>query len=102
MAAQPVKVYALAIWGAQKTIAKKLGNVDLRRLPLTDRVVLITVDFVLAMIIQALVNANIVTDVAVQARIDAVSGATYNRLPESVPIDDEDAGTVTPDPDTGG
>lgn len=102
MAAQSVKTYAMMIWGAQKVIARKLGGVEIKRLDITSRVVLVTVDLVLAMIIQALVNANILTDAAIQARIDAVSGVAYSKLPDTVPPDDEDQGTVAPDPDIGG
>lgn len=101
MAASPVRVYAGMIWGAQKIIARKLGGVDLKRLSLSDRVVLITVDIVLGMILQVLVNANLLTDAVIQARVDAVSGATFQRLPDIVPPDDEDAGIVSPDPDLG-
>jgi hypothetical protein len=101
MAASSVRTYAGLIWSAQKVIARKLGGTDLRRLPISDRVVLVTVDLTLAMILQALVNAGILTDAGIQNRLDAVSGATFARLPDIVLPDNEESNIMAPDPDLG-
>jgi hypothetical protein len=101
MAAQPLRVYAMALWNAEKIIANKLGAADLRRMPVDQRVILIVVDLVLALIIQALVEVNLITDAQIQAKIAALTTATYKIQPDVVPMGDEDAGTATPDPDLG-
>jgi hypothetical protein len=101
VAAQPIRTYALALWGAQKTIAWKLGRTDLRQLSLEMRVTLIVVDLSLALIIQALVNIGAVTDAQVQAKMAEISGYNYNKLPDYVPPPNEDEGYDPPDPDLG-
>lgn len=101
MAAQSIKVYAMGLWAAQKAVAAKLGNTDLRLLPIELRVTLIVVDLSLALVVQALVNAGIVTDAQVQAKIAEISGSTYNRLPDVVLPPDPDQGYTPPDPNLG-
>lgn len=101
MAAQPIKVYATALWNAQKAVALKLAGTDIRRLPIEQRVVLILCDLSIALVIQGLVNANVFTDAAVQTKLNEVANSTYNTLPDRVPAPDPDAGTVPPDPDLG-
>lgn len=101
MAAQPIKVYAMALWGAQKTIARKLSSTDIRQLPIELRVCLILVDITIALVVQALVNTGVVTDAQVQAKIAEITGSTYNRLPDIVLPPNEDTGYTPPDPDLG-
>lgn len=101
MAAQPLKVYALSLWNTQKTVAQKIGGLDLRVLPLQLRVTLILVDLSVALVIQALVNAGIVTDAAVQAKLTEIGSAAYTRLADKVRAPDDEQGYVPPDPDLG-
>jgi hypothetical protein len=101
MAAQPLKTYALALWGAQKTVAQAIGGVDIRVLPLQLRVVLVLTDLSVALVIQALVNAGIVTDAQVQAKLTEISTSTYKRLPDRLRAPDPEQGYDPPDPDLG-
>lgn len=101
MAAQPLRVYAMALWQAEKVISQKLGGPDLRRVDVNTRVILIIVDLVLALIIQALVELNLVTDAQINAKVAALTSAIYKTQPDWVPPDNEDDGTVSPDPDLG-
>lgn len=101
MAAQPLKTYAMALWQAQKTVAQKVGGLDLRVLPLELRVTLILVDLSVALVVQALVNAGIVTDAAVQAKLTEITNANYNRLPGHMRGEDTEYGYEPPDPDLG-
>lgn len=99
--AQPLKVYAMSLWQAQKSIAQKIGPVDIKRLSVEARVCLILVDLAVAIVIQALVELALVTDAQVNAKINTLVNSTWKRLPTDVPPDDEDEGTVSPDPDLG-
>lgn len=99
--AQPLKVYANAIWQCQKAVALKLGGTDIRRLPIELRVTLILCDLAVGLVMQALVTANAVTDAAIQTKLNEIAGATYNRLPDVVPAADVDTGYQPPDPDLG-
>jgi hypothetical protein len=101
MAAQPIKVYATALWNAQKAVATKIAGTDIRRLPIELRVVLILCDLSISLVIQGLVNAGIFTDAAVQAKLNEIAGSTYPTLPDRVPAPDPDSGYVPPDPDLG-
>jgi hypothetical protein len=101
MAAQPIRTYALALWGAQKTIALKLSGTDIRRLPIELRVTLVLVDLSLALIIQALVNTGAITDAQVQAKMAEISGYNYTKLPDIIRAPNVDEGYEPPDPDLG-
>lgn len=98
---QPLKAYATAIWNCQKTVAMKLGGTDIRRLPIENRVTLILCDLAVALVMQALVSANAVTDAAIQSKLNDIANATYTQLPDNVPAADPDSGYVPPDPDLG-
>lgn len=99
--AQPLKTYVSALWQAEKTIARKLGGSDLRRLPLDQRVMLLVIDIMIAMILQALVELAVITDVQLNNKLNTITSATYPVQPMMVPMDDEDEGTVATDPDLG-
>jgi hypothetical protein len=98
---QPLRVYVTALWNAEKVIAKKLGDQDIRRADISLRVGLIMLNLVLASFIQILVGAGIVTDAQIQARFDALANAPLKRQPDFPPGDDVDLGTSAEDPDVG-
>lgn len=99
--AQSVKAYTRALWAMQKTVALKLGGVDIRVLPLQLRVVLVLADLSTALVIQALVNAGTVTDAAVQSKLDSTAAADYPALPDDLRAPDPESGYDPPDPDLG-
>lgn len=98
---QPLRVYVAALWQAEKVIAKKLGDQDIRRAELSLRVGLIMLNLVLGSFVQILVGAGLITDAQFQARMDALAGAPLKRQPDFAPGDDVDLGTTAQDPDVG-
>lgn len=99
--AQPLKVYATAIWNCQKVIALKLGEIDIRRLPIELRVTLVLCDLAVGLVMQALVNAGALTDAAIQTKLSEVASTDFAQLPDIVPAADVDTGYVPPDPNLG-
>lgn len=98
---QPLKVYATAIWNCQKAVALKLGNLDLRVVPIELRITLILCDLAVGLVMQALVQANAVTDAAIQTKLDDIANATYTQLPSRVFPADPESGYVPSDPNLG-
>lgn len=96
-----VKQYTRAIWKAQRSVAQTAAGIDLRTVSVELRLVLLLADLAVGIVIQALVTAGIVTDAAVQQRLDAVASAAYPALPTQVRAADPDQGYDPPDPDLG-
>lgn len=98
---QPLRVYVTALWQAEKMIARKLGDQDIRRADLPLRVGLIMLNLVLGSFVQILIGAGLLTDAQFQARMDALANANLKRQPDNPPGDDVDLGTSAQDPDVG-
>lgn len=94
-----VKQYVTSLWEAQQVISRKLGF-DIRRAPLEMRCIVLAVDVTLGVVIKVLTDGNVITDAALQTRLNAVRDATYPLQPASVPSPDEVTGEV-PAPDLG-
>lgn len=94
-----VKQYVTALWEAQQVISRKLGF-DLRRASVEMRCVVLAVDVTLGVVIKVLTDGGVITDQALQTRMNAVRDAAYPQQPASVPAPDETTGDV-PDPDMG-
>lgn len=94
-----VKQYVMSLWEAQRVISRKLGF-DIRRAPLETRCIVLAVDVTLGVVIKVLTDGGVITDAALQTRMNAVRDAVYPQQPASVPAPDETTGDV-PDPDMG-
>jgi hypothetical protein len=98
-----LKTYVRTLWTAEKTIYSKLsgGVQDLRVMPYWSRLIVLTLDVILGVLIKALTDKGVLTDAELNAAITGATGATYPVQPEMLPVEDEDAGTHPVDPDVG-
>jgi len=98
-----LKTYVRNLWGAEKTIYSKLsgGVQDLRTAPYPVRLIVITFNVIISLLIKALTDKAILTDAELNAAVTTATGATYPVQPEVIPPEDEDRGTHPVDPDVG-
>jgi hypothetical protein len=98
-----LKTYVRNLWAAEKTIYGKLsgGVQDLRTMPYWSRLIVLTLNVVLSVLIKALTDKGVLTDAELNAALTTAGAATYPVQPESVPVADEDTGSTPIDPDVG-
>jgi len=97
-----LKTYVTNIWSAQKTIYRKLtGNGDLKIMSWDLRVAFLTIDVILGVILKALTDKGVITDLELQTALTNAVNASYPPQPVTVQRTDEDLRTVSPDPDLG-
>jgi len=98
-----LKTYVRNLWGAEKTIYSKLsgGVQDLRVMPYWSRLVVLTLDVVISVLIKALTDKGVLTDAELNTALTAAAGASYPVQPEQIPVENEDTGTHPVDPDVG-
>ncbi len=97
-----LKTYVRTLWAAEKTIYSKLGGTgDLRVIPYSVRLIVLTLDVILSVLIKALTDKAVITDAELNAALAVATSATYPVQPEIIPTEDEDRGTHPVDPDVG-
>jgi hypothetical protein len=98
-----LKTYVRTLWAAEKTIYSKLsgGVQDLRVMPYWSRLIVLTLDVIISVLIKVLTDKAVVTDAELNTALAAATGAAYPVQPEIIPTEDEDRGTHPVDPDVG-
>jgi len=98
-----LKTYVRNLWTAEKTIYSKLsgGVQDMRVMPYWSRLLVLTLNVIISVLIKVLTDKAVVTDAELNAALTAATGATYPVQPETIPVEDEDRGTHPVDPDVG-
>jgi hypothetical protein len=94
-----LKVYGRTLWDLQQTVCNRIGF-DLRRAPKEQQAVVIAVDAALSLVIKALVDKGLVTDLELNAAVQAVRNTSFKPLTDP-PIfgPDDSPATVLPVPD---
>ena len=98
-----LKTYVQNLWATEKTIYGKLGGDagDLRIVPFSMRLVVLTMDVVLAVIVKVMVDKGLLTDAELKTAFDTAAGLDYPEQPEQAPRDDADLNTSAVDPNMG-
>ena len=93
-----LKQYARQLWITQRSVCEKLG-VKIAWSSLEQRVLVISSDVNLAMLVKILTDKGVITDAELQAVATQVRNADFPPLVHFPPPDDDEF--VTPDPDLG-
>lgn len=84
-----LKTYGRTLWDLQQTVCNKVGF-DLRRSSTETRGIMIAVDATFALLIKALVDKGVFTDLELNAAVQGVRNTAFNQLGPA-PIIDFDA-----------
>ncbi len=71
-----VKQYVTQIWDRQRVIGRKLGS-DVGRVDKQTRVLVLSIDVIIAVIVKVLVDKGVVTDAELLAALDAARDDIY-------------------------
>ncbi len=93
-----IKQYMKSMWTNQKIIAQKLG-LDLRWSDQQTRVMALSTDACIAVLVKTLTDKGVITDQELQAAAALLQNADFPQLPSHVSAPGDDG--VVPDPDLG-
>jgi hypothetical protein len=93
-----LKNYARTLWDVQQTVCNRIG-MDLRQASFETRCVVICIDASLALLIKALVDKGVFSDLELNAAVQAVRSTTFNPLSTTAPVITSDGSGVLPFPE---
>lgn len=95
-----LKQYGRTLWDLQQTVCNRIGF-DIRRAPSDQRAIIIAVDASLSLILKALVDKGVFTDLELNAAVQSVRNTVFQPLgapPVMGPDDSPTAVYPVPDP----
>lgn len=93
-----LKNYARTLWDIQQTVCNRIG-MDLRQASFETRCVVICIDASLSLLIKALVDKGVFTDLELNAAVQNVRNTAFSPLSPVPPVITSDSSGTVPFPE---